>query len=456
MQPDHARRQRGADPVPLPRADRPGADRPRRRHRDAQSDVVEPADAAGAATATWTICSTCSIRSRRELRQMTALFDATAGVICESLRIDLGVADDGHPRPQCLAVSLLKLDADKLMAVLADATAEAQREQDTIAAPPQQRRAHRRADPDAEPARGAGADRPDDEPRQARPAATSPCCSSISTASSRSTIRSAPPPATRCWSPWPAACAPRCARQRPVRIAAAARWRRASAATNSSSSSTACARTADVEQRRQPPARHHRQTLRHRRPRHHLQCQHRHRAWRLNAPGDADTVLRDASIAMALAKRGRRAATWCSSNPCANAPCAAATSKATCAARCTTTSCSCVYQPVVGLLPDGAHRPLHRRRSAGALAAPAARRGAAAGIHRSGRGMRPDRRAGRLRARRACSDFVALANHAGRQRPAPAGGQPVARPAGANRLRRARGRHSCRPPACRRASCSWK
>ena len=67
-----------------------------------------------------------------ELRQMTALFEEPAGVICESFRIDLGTADDGHLRPQYLSISLLKLDAGKLMAVLADATAEAQREKDTI------------------------------------------------------------------------------------------------------------------------------------------------------------------------------------------------------------------------------------------------------------------------------------------------------------------------------------
>jgi diguanylate cyclase (GGDEF)-like protein len=67
-----------------------------------------------------------------ELRRMTALYAAPAGVICESFRIDLGVADDAHPRPRYLSVSLLKLDAGKLMAVLADATAEAQRETDTI------------------------------------------------------------------------------------------------------------------------------------------------------------------------------------------------------------------------------------------------------------------------------------------------------------------------------------
>jgi len=68
-----------------------------------------------------------------ELRQMTALFEAPAGVICESFRIDLGAAPDQHPRPQYLSISLLKLDAGKLMAVLADATAEAQREKETIA-----------------------------------------------------------------------------------------------------------------------------------------------------------------------------------------------------------------------------------------------------------------------------------------------------------------------------------
>jgi diguanylate cyclase (GGDEF)-like protein len=71
-----------------------------------------------------------------ELRQMTTMFAEPAGVICESFRIDLGDSLDagaGHPRPQFLAISLLKLDAGKLMAVLADVTAEAQRERDTIA-----------------------------------------------------------------------------------------------------------------------------------------------------------------------------------------------------------------------------------------------------------------------------------------------------------------------------------
>lgn len=68
-----------------------------------------------------------------ELRTMTTLFDGAAGVICESFRIDLGmVANDGRAQ-RYLAISLLKLDADKLMAVLADATTEARREQDTIA-----------------------------------------------------------------------------------------------------------------------------------------------------------------------------------------------------------------------------------------------------------------------------------------------------------------------------------
>ena len=67
-----------------------------------------------------------------ELRQMATLYASPAGVICESFRIMLG-DDDAGQRRQCLAISLLKLDADRLMAVLADATAEAQREQDTIA-----------------------------------------------------------------------------------------------------------------------------------------------------------------------------------------------------------------------------------------------------------------------------------------------------------------------------------
>jgi diguanylate cyclase (GGDEF)-like protein len=67
-----------------------------------------------------------------ELRQMTTLFATPAGVICESFRIVMEPHDDGQARPMCLSVSLLKIDANKVMAVLADATAEAQREQDTI------------------------------------------------------------------------------------------------------------------------------------------------------------------------------------------------------------------------------------------------------------------------------------------------------------------------------------
>ena len=66
-----------------------------------------------------------------QLGLMASGFGAASGIICESLRIDLGeMAGAG---PKCLSISLLKLDDNRLMAALGDATAEMQREQETLA-----------------------------------------------------------------------------------------------------------------------------------------------------------------------------------------------------------------------------------------------------------------------------------------------------------------------------------
>jgi diguanylate cyclase (GGDEF)-like protein len=68
-----------------------------------------------------------------QLSSMTTRFDASSGVICESLRVAVGETAGAEAGPQFLSISLLKLDADRLMAVLADATFDMQREQATLA-----------------------------------------------------------------------------------------------------------------------------------------------------------------------------------------------------------------------------------------------------------------------------------------------------------------------------------
>jgi diguanylate cyclase (GGDEF)-like protein len=55
-----------------------------------------------------------------------------SGVLCEAMRLPLGALGAAPGAPQVLSVSLLKLDPQRLMAVVADATLEAQREQDTL------------------------------------------------------------------------------------------------------------------------------------------------------------------------------------------------------------------------------------------------------------------------------------------------------------------------------------
>ena len=79
-----------------------------------------------------------------QLAQMVEAFTEPSGVICEGLRLPVGVAHAASGSLQVLSLSLLKLDRERLMATVADATFEVQREQETL-----QRRLHNAARTDA-------------------------------------------------------------------------------------------------------------------------------------------------------------------------------------------------------------------------------------------------------------------------------------------------------------------
>ncbi|MFC0251749.1 putative bifunctional diguanylate cyclase/phosphodiesterase [Massilia consociata] len=68
-----------------------------------------------------------------QLPQLVRDFTAPSGVICEGLRATLPPELSGPGSPQVLAISLMKLDGERLMAVVADATLEVQREQEVLA-----------------------------------------------------------------------------------------------------------------------------------------------------------------------------------------------------------------------------------------------------------------------------------------------------------------------------------
>ncbi len=67
-----------------------------------------------------------------QLRELAASFGQPSGVVCEGLRLPLGAAAVPGG-PQVLSLSVLKLDADRLMATVTDATAEMLREQERLA-----------------------------------------------------------------------------------------------------------------------------------------------------------------------------------------------------------------------------------------------------------------------------------------------------------------------------------
>ena len=66
-----------------------------------------------------------------QVRQMAGAFDEPSGVVCEGLRVPLE-ASSTPGAPQVLSISLMKLDAGRLMAAISDATFDAQREQETL------------------------------------------------------------------------------------------------------------------------------------------------------------------------------------------------------------------------------------------------------------------------------------------------------------------------------------
>jgi diguanylate cyclase (GGDEF)-like protein len=67
-----------------------------------------------------------------QLSSVVSSYAVPTGIICESLRVDLADATSAEAGPQFLSISLLKLDAHRLMAVLDDATVDMQREQETL------------------------------------------------------------------------------------------------------------------------------------------------------------------------------------------------------------------------------------------------------------------------------------------------------------------------------------
>ena len=67
-----------------------------------------------------------------QLPQLAASFSEASGVICEGLRATLPPELTAPGSPQVLAISLMKLDSERLMAVVTDATLEVQREQETL------------------------------------------------------------------------------------------------------------------------------------------------------------------------------------------------------------------------------------------------------------------------------------------------------------------------------------
>ena len=67
-----------------------------------------------------------------QVRQLAAAFDQPSGVVCDALRVPLDGTRTAPGAPQVLSISLLKLDPERLMAAITDATLEMQREQDTL------------------------------------------------------------------------------------------------------------------------------------------------------------------------------------------------------------------------------------------------------------------------------------------------------------------------------------
>ncbi|KQQ86458.1 diguanylate cyclase [Massilia sp. Leaf139] len=67
-----------------------------------------------------------------QLQQMADAFEQPSGVVCEALRVPLREGRSAPGAPQVLSISLMKLDPERLMAAITDATLEMQREQENL------------------------------------------------------------------------------------------------------------------------------------------------------------------------------------------------------------------------------------------------------------------------------------------------------------------------------------
>ena len=67
-----------------------------------------------------------------QVKQLADGYGEQSGVVCEGLRVPLDQAFTAPGAPQVLSISLMKLDPQRLMAVITDATLEMQREQETL------------------------------------------------------------------------------------------------------------------------------------------------------------------------------------------------------------------------------------------------------------------------------------------------------------------------------------
>jgi predicted signal transduction protein with EAL and GGDEF domain len=67
-----------------------------------------------------------------QVKGLAAAFDHPSGVVCEALRVPLGADNSAPGAPQVLSISLLKLDSARLMAAITDATFDIQREQENL------------------------------------------------------------------------------------------------------------------------------------------------------------------------------------------------------------------------------------------------------------------------------------------------------------------------------------
>ena len=67
-----------------------------------------------------------------QVKAMADAFEQPSGVVCDALRVPLGDTHSAPGVPQVLSLSLMKLDAERLMLAITDATLDMQREQENL------------------------------------------------------------------------------------------------------------------------------------------------------------------------------------------------------------------------------------------------------------------------------------------------------------------------------------